>query len=88
MVSRAKAGMEESLTLKQNKAMKNKKQCNGNCGMNYCDDNGCNERDRVLTDHPYPELKTAFERLRMEIFKALRIPQIVEWISNKIGNGK
>lgn len=24
--------------------------CNGNCGMNYCDDNGCIERKRVLTE--------------------------------------
>lgn len=28
--------------------------CDGNCGMNYCDDNGCIERKRVLTDYPYP----------------------------------
>ncbi|WP_428663446.1 hypothetical protein [Runella sp.] len=30
------------------------KNCNGNCGMNYCDENGCNERKRVLTDLPAP----------------------------------
>lgn len=24
--------------------------CKGNCGMNYCDENGCIERKRVLTD--------------------------------------
>ncbi len=24
--------------------------CNGNCGMNYCDENGCVERKRVLTN--------------------------------------
>lgn len=27
--------------------------CNGNCGLNYCDENGCVERKRVLTD-PLP----------------------------------
>ena len=26
------------------------KKCNSNCGMNYCDDNGCIERKRVLTN--------------------------------------
>jgi hypothetical protein len=24
--------------------------CRGNCGMNYCDDNGCTERKRILVD--------------------------------------
>jgi hypothetical protein len=24
--------------------------CEGNCGMNYCDDNGCIERKRVLVE--------------------------------------
>lgn len=24
--------------------------CSGNCGMNYCDDNGCLERKRILVD--------------------------------------
>jgi len=24
--------------------------CSGNCGMNYCDDNGCVERKRNLTE--------------------------------------
>lgn len=28
------------------------KACDGNCGMNYCDENGCIERKRVLTDYP------------------------------------
>lgn len=27
----------------------NKPTCNGNCGMNYCDDNGCIDRKRELT---------------------------------------
>ncbi|HAD11863.1 MAG TPA: hypothetical protein DCF33_05420 [Saprospirales bacterium] len=27
--------------------------CKGDCGMNYCDENGCTERKRVLTD-PIP----------------------------------
>ncbi len=29
--------------------------CDGNCGMNYCDDNGCTERKRVLTDPCPPD---------------------------------
>lgn len=29
-----------------------KEKCNGNCGMNYCDENGCMERKRVLVE-PY-----------------------------------
>ena len=24
--------------------------CEGNCGMNYCDDNGCIERKRILVE--------------------------------------
>jgi hypothetical protein len=24
--------------------------CKGNCGMNYCDDNGCIERKRILVE--------------------------------------
>ena len=28
----------------------NIEKCNGNCGMNYCDENGCVERKRVLVD--------------------------------------
>ncbi|MDP1814443.1 MAG: hypothetical protein Q8K92_08340 [Leadbetterella sp.] len=24
--------------------------CTGNCGMNYCDENGCVERKRILVD--------------------------------------
>jgi hypothetical protein len=24
--------------------------CSGNCGMNYCDDNGCIERKRILVE--------------------------------------
>jgi hypothetical protein len=24
--------------------------CEGNCGMNYCDDNGCVERKRILVE--------------------------------------
>lgn len=24
--------------------------CEGNCGMNYCDDNGCIERTRILVE--------------------------------------
>ncbi len=32
--------------------------CNGDCGMNYCDENGCAERDRHLTGTiaPRPEI--------------------------------
>lgn len=26
------------------------KRCTGNCGLNYCDDNGCNERERILVN--------------------------------------
>lgn len=26
--------------------------CNGDCGMNYCDENGCMDRKRHLTDLP------------------------------------
>jgi nucleoside-triphosphatase THEP1 len=26
------------------------KDCDGNCGMNYCDDNGCLDRKRVLVE--------------------------------------
>lgn len=29
--------------------------CDGNCGMNYCDENGCTERKRVLTDPCPPD---------------------------------
>lgn len=29
--------------------------CDGNCGMNYCDENGCMERKRVLTDPCPPD---------------------------------
>ena len=29
--------------------------CAGNCGMNYCDENGCTERKRVLTDPCPPD---------------------------------
>ena len=29
--------------------------CNGNCGMNYCDENGCIERKRELVD-PSPDI--------------------------------
>jgi hypothetical protein len=32
--------------------MPKKEPCNGNCGMNYCDENGCTERKRVLTEIP------------------------------------
>lgn len=28
--------------------------CDGNCGMNYCDENGCIERKRVLIDSFHP----------------------------------
>jgi hypothetical protein len=28
------------------------KACDGNCGMNYCDENGCIERKRFLTPCP------------------------------------
>lgn len=31
--------------------------CEGNCGMNYCDDNGCIERKRILVEpKDLPEL--------------------------------
>ncbi len=29
--------------------------CDGDCGMNYCDENGCTERKRVLTDPCPPD---------------------------------
>ena len=35
--------------------------CSGNCGMNYCDENGCTERKRVLTD-PCPVADEDIER--------------------------
>jgi hypothetical protein len=28
----------------------NDQPCDGNCGMNYCDTNGCIDRKRILTD--------------------------------------
>ncbi len=27
--------------------------CDGNCGMNYCDENGCIERKRELVEPPF-----------------------------------
>lgn len=30
-------------------------ECNGDCGMNYCDENGCTERKRVLTSPCPPD---------------------------------
>jgi hypothetical protein len=35
---------------KFNSLMDGQEECKGNCGMNYCDDNGCNERKRNLVD--------------------------------------
>lgn len=32
------------------KEQENAPSCNGKCGMNYCDDNGCIERKRELVD--------------------------------------
>ena len=29
--------------------------CGGNCGMNYCDTNGCIDRKRILTEPKPPE---------------------------------
>ena len=29
---------------------KSEKPCDGNCGMSYCDENGCIERKRISTD--------------------------------------
>jgi hypothetical protein len=29
--------------------------CDGDCGMNYCDENGCPERKRILTTHCPPD---------------------------------
>jgi len=29
--------------------------CGGNCGMNYCDTNGCMDRKRILTEPKPPE---------------------------------
>lgn len=45
----AKAAMQdftEAISLNPDTAGK----CNGNCGMNYCDDNGCIERKRNLVE--------------------------------------
>ena len=36
--------------------------CNGNCGMNYCDENGCIERKRILTEPCEPEDRIQSER--------------------------
>jgi hypothetical protein len=29
-----------------------KRECGGNCGMNYCDENGCIDRKRNIVDTP------------------------------------
>jgi hypothetical protein len=40
--------LERNMAWIELKAMA-KPSCSGNCGMNYCDDNGCIERERVHT---------------------------------------
>ena len=45
----------EDFNLKESYILKaielfNTKKCSGNCGMNYCDDNGCMERTRILVE--------------------------------------
>ncbi len=42
-----KAFIEKRYTPKENTAAF---LCNGNCGMNYCDENGCIDRKRNLVD--------------------------------------
>jgi len=34
--------------------------CQGNCGMNYCDENGCMERKRVLTNPIPPDFSGSY----------------------------
>ena len=45
-------GIQRALDVLKNTPDQDSPSCNGGCGMNYCDENGCVERKRYLTDLP------------------------------------
>lgn len=45
------------------------KECSGNCGMNYCDDNGCIDRKRNLVGDPIPPETTQSPNTGIEWIK-------------------